>query len=369
LQQLLHCFVASEAEAFLLDLLRSRVLSSWTNSKKKNKQSEKQRLFIMPGAGAESSRNSKPQSCVCEEPESDFTETDCHEQAVAVENNCHEHDEDDYSLGSVDSNDTTMRTIQFQSLRDDSKLEQGISLVWPTDPRCRTLSLSTLLEPDDLAPLFAGAQWAGTRVWHAAIHGMFYMEKEYNADASTGASLLELGCGLGVPGMIWHMLGGNAVLSDQESIMSQLHVNLRTNFAETTTTRGDNEEGVKEREANTPKGVSHAISAHPLSWSRDGVHRLLKDSGYTDGFDYVLNCDCVYEPLYGKSWELLAEVIDELLKINPNCVVVSSVERRRADGIDSFVKEMKSCEQVGKVEQVLRDDKLQLEIYVTTGKP
>ena len=285
--------------------------------------------------------------------------SDHHHQVDGRERNIDCDDEqDDCSLGSVDSDDTTMRTIQFHSLRDDNKLEQGISLVWPTDPESRTLTLSTLLEPDDLAPLFAGAQWAGTSVWHAAIHGMFYMEKEYGTEMATGASLLELGCGLGVPGMIWHMLGGNAVLSDQESIMSQLHGNLQSNFPDTVC-------GAKTK---TTKGLSHTISAHPLTWSREGVHTLLNDSGNDNGFDFVLNCDCVYEPLYGKSWEQLAEVVDEVLKINPKCIVVSSVERRRADGIDSFVQRMKSCEHVGSVDQVLRDDKLQLEIYVTTGR-
>jgi len=273
-------------------------------------------------------------------------------------------DEDDYSLGSVDSDDTTMKTIQFQSLRDGHKLENGISLVWPTDPKSRSLALTTLLEPDELAPLFAGAQWAGTRVWHAAIHGMFYMEKEYVAEMSTGASLLELGCGLGVPGMVWHMLGGNAVLSDQESIMSQLHANLRTNFPNTTMMCNKNAE---ETDAAIASPSHEEISARPLSWSREGVRRLLNDSGHANGFDFVLNCDCVYEPLYGKSWELLVEVIDELLRINPKCIVVSSVERRRADGIDSFVERMKSSKHVGRVEQVLRDEKLQLEIYVSKG--
>jgi hypothetical protein len=178
--------------------------------------------------------------------------------------------------------------------------------------------------------------------------------------------------------MIWHMLGGNTVLSDQESIMSQLHGNLQSNFpdticgANTTKIIGSSEEveeGTCRANTTTTKGApSHTISAHPLTWSRGGVHKLLNDSGNANGFDFVLNCDCVYEPLYGKSWELLAEVVDELLKINPKCVVVSSVERRRADGIDSFVQRMKSCEHVGSVDQVLRDDKLQLEIYVTTGK-
>jgi hypothetical protein len=40
-------------------------------------------------------------------------------------------------------------------------LEVAITFGWKDLPR--TIQLSTLLEPDDLAPLFAGAQWAGTQ--------------------------------------------------------------------------------------------------------------------------------------------------------------------------------------------------------------
>ena len=288
-------------------------------------------------------------------------------------NDINDDDDDDHSIASVGSNDSTLQSIQFQSVRDDNGLERGISFVWPSDPNARKITLSTLLEPGDLAPLFAGAQWAGTRVWHAAIHGMYYMERQYSKDATNGASLLELGCGLGLPGMVWHMLGGNAVLSDQESIMSQLHGNLESSFADTTCRLsipvaadavGDNANKAMAGGGSRPS----RISALPLSWSREGVRRLLTSSGYPNGFDYVLNCDCVYEPLYGKSsWELLVDVIDELLCINPSCTVVSSVERRRADGIDSFVEHMKSCDHVGSVEKVLHDDRLKLEIYVTTG--
>ncbi|KAL3805192.1 hypothetical protein ACHAW5_010165 [Stephanodiscus triporus] len=37
------------------------------------------------------------------------------------------------------------------------------------------------------------------------------------------------------------------------------------------------------------------------------------------------------------SWRLLNETINELLRVNPRCLVVSSMERRVADGIDGFL--------------------------------
>ena len=167
--------------------------------------------------------------------------------------------------------------------------------------------------------------------------------------------MLELGCGLGVPGMIYHMLGSNVILTDQEDILTQLEKNVLDNFPSTSTARVD--------------GSQHYIRAMPLSWSREGVHSLLEQLHLsTDGFDIVLNCDCVFEPLYGKSWHLLNETIDELLKVNPKCVVVSSMERRgQADGIDLFIDEMKEMEFVGSVEKVYFDEKRKIEIYVTRG--
>ena len=104
----------------------------------------------------------------------------------------HDYGSDEDELGSLDSNDSTLRSVSFRSLRDTNHLERGISIVWPTDPTGAELELSTLLEPDELAPLFAGAQWAGTRVWHAAIRGMRYMEEEHGDAMAAGAALLEL---------------------------------------------------------------------------------------------------------------------------------------------------------------------------------
>ena len=50
------------------------------------------------------------------------------------------------------------------------------------------------------------------------------------------------------------------------------------------------------------------------------------------------------------SWHLLNETINELLRVNPRCLVVSSIERRLADGIDGFLDEMRKMDHVGGVE-------------------
>ena len=68
------------------------------------------------------------------------------------------------------------------------------------------------------------------------------------------------------------------------------------------------------------------------------------------------------------SWHLLNETIDELLKVNPKCVVISSMERRTADGIDLFLEEMRNMEHVGDVEKVWYEEGRKIEIYVTVTR-
>jgi hypothetical protein len=115
------------------------------------------------------------------------------------------------------------------------------------------------------------------------------------------------------------------VLTDQPDILSQLERNVHVNFGtgETTTTTttargggrggGEGDDGDDygggggggggdgpRRRRNARGGAT--IRAMPLSWSRDGARRLAEDVGREGGggFDVVVNCDCVYEPLYGK---------------------------------------------------------------------
>jgi hypothetical protein len=272
-------------------------------------------------------------------------------------------DDDDCSSSSEDSNDTLQKFIQFTSHRNSTGLEEAISVTYPlpdTAAQPGILRLSTLLEEEDMVPLFDGAGWAGTRVWAAAIWGTKYLIENYS---DKNLNLCELGCGLGVPGMVWHQMGNDVVLTDQESIMAQMVDNARSIFGESFVDVIDGEELSTESSSKLGK-----IYAQPLSWSRDGFHKLIQSTGFHGGFDIVLNCDCVYEPLYGKSWELLVEVIDECLKVNPKCIVVTSVERRNGDGIDLFKARMEESEYVVSVDKIMEDKERDLELYITRGE-
>ena len=69
------------------------------------------------------------------------------------------------------------------------------------------------------------------------------------------------------------------------------------------------------------------------------------------------------------SWHLLNETIDELLKVNPKCIVISSMERRNGDGIDVFLAEMRSMAHVGEVTKVWSEEgRTKIEIYETRGR-
>jgi predicted nicotinamide N-methyase len=254
-------------------------------------------------------------------------------------------EDDDDNNGDTNDNDPYLKMIQFESIRNSYGLEKGISVQWHTNMK-KPLQISTLLQPQDLAPLFDGAQWAGTRVWHAAIAAIHYLVSTSTITSST--RILELGAGLGVPGMVLHSLYKCPVLlTDQESIISQLQQNVQDNF--TCTLDTDN----------------IRIQARPLSWSQDAIALLLKRE--QEDFDIVLNCDCVYEPLYGDSWKRLVVCMEELLRKNPSTLMVTSVERRASDGVDSFLETLRQSPLVSSVDCVFEDTDYRLEIYVARG--
>ena len=224
--------------------------------------------------------------------------------------------------------------------------------------RLPTLSLSTVLQEGSIAPLFDGTQWAGTRVWKAAVVGLEYILRQ-RPTQKLGA-LLELGCGLGVPGMIWKQVlnaeGGSSsprvILTDRDSLVPQLQANVEDNF------RGDS-----------------SIEAVALDWSTEGIASLLRTEkeSHNTIFDVCINCDCVYEPLYGrKAWESLVDVLSEVALTSPSTLLVTALERRNADNVEGFLS---ALEATGRVETPIRrvvrhdeDPHHVIEIYVTKGK-
>jgi len=274
-----------------------------------------------------------------------------------IKNNCQKMNAEKDFVNNDDGDDSSvdscLEIINFQSIFDHKNgIETGISCSFDG---CRTLQLSTLLEEQDIAPIFSGAEWAGTRVWHAAIRLIDYMYNEkFSKDniaysimnGKSRPSLLELGCGLGVPGMIASLRGATTVLSDQENLLDQLRRNLENNFT-----------------TEELFGSNSIIKACTLDWSRENVRALLEENGNKDGFDVVIHCDCVFEPLYGKSWMMLVDVIDELLSFKKNTVVLSSMERRNGDGINNFLQRMNSAPNISFTKLVYEDRANNIQIY------
>jgi hypothetical protein len=233
--------------------------------------------------------------------------------------------------------------IRVKSIRTRDNIEEAIVVDWKpsgysTKHQHQSIRLSTLLEPHQLAPLFSGIEWAGTRLWDAAIECIHYLYDHYVFSVENKQN-----CS-----------GPDKPASTTKSLL--LVKNVRANFQATcddTTTNA-------------------LIQAKELSWSREGVKTLLlaqeRDRiplNTTKGFDYVIACDCIFEPLYGESWMLLADVIDELLSINPKTIVLVSCERRNHDGVDKFISRLRRDEHVGSVLLALAKGKI--EIYKVNG--
>ena len=209
----------------------------------------------------------------------------------------------------------------------------------------------------------------GTRVWHAAIRAIEYLDKHFSQELHLGATLLELGCGLGIPGMIACQLGAQVLLTDQSNILSQLKLNVRHNFPDECR-QNENKNDI-DNDNNLHRNI---ITVRELSWSRLSIQNLMRDLKLEYAkqqtfhkFDFVVNCDCVFEPLYGDSWKALIEVIDELLLMNPKSIILTSVERRQFDGIDLFLETLNKSNQVSQTQKVYVDEKNRIELYITKG--
>lgn len=248
------------------------------------------------------------------------------EQAIIRKN------ETTQALAIDDDDDDSYCGRYCESIRSSTGLEIGCRVTWPGIDNAQ-LELSTCLPATSLAPMFDGSAWAGTRLWRAAVVALQYLLQDDDDDDENDAAssrirldasstLLELGCGLGVPGMLLHQRTGcRTVLTDKDELAPQLQSNLEANNLTNT----------------TDSSSSSSITAHGLDWSTEGVRELLETTGLSDGFDVVLNCDCIYEPLYGESWKMLLACQVELLRCNPHTIFLTSCERRRVDGVDKYL--------------------------------
>ena len=183
-------------------------------------------------------------------------------------------------------------------------------------------------------------------MWKAAVVALQYLLEEQsplkeilNKATPSSFSCLELGCGLGLPAMLLHRFhpDSHVVLTDCESLLPQLQQNLTNNFTNT-----------------------QHLQAATLDWESDeDLANLLVNCGLS-AFDVVLNCDCIYEPLYGESWKSLLKVQIKCLEANPNALVLTSLERRKFDGADRYLAALREHPLIAKVALVHEEDPVEI---------
>jgi hypothetical protein len=180
----------------------------------------------------------------------------------------------------------------------------------------------------------------------------------------------------------------SVILTDQASIMSQLETNLQRNF-------GDANGGDEPSSVTTTTSTPQFIQARALDWSfivKDDDHgddnalnhsiednrtlssttNVANNTFWKKQFDWkhvdiVLNCDCIFEPLYGTSYTALAHVLSWALQQNPQALVLTSVERRNQDGVDTFLELLRQSPHVSAVDRVWHDEEYHIEIYQAMG--
>jgi len=182
----------------------------------------------------------------------------------------------------------------------------------------RSLRLRQQLGEECLAPLFDGSVWAGTRVWEAALALIDQVIESHREELAAGARVVELGCGLGLPGMVCAALGARVVLTEVPEVLGLLEQNVALNF--------NNDSGCSDG-----SGSAHVAA---LRWDVQTARTLAALEG-TD-FDFILCCDCVCQGLYGESWHDLADCIEVLC--GPRTRSIISLQRRGPDdGVDLFL--------------------------------
>jgi len=140
----------------------------------------------------------------------------------------------------------------------------------------------------------------GTFVWPAAAVMSKYLER--HADLVRGKSVIELGSGTGLCGLMSSFLGPSEVcLTDQIQVLDLLR------------------ENVSRAIADHPEDRLSSIRVEEYSWGGSHLH-------LNGPFDLVLVSDCVLPKLY--PMPLLVEAVNAVLGFREDCVALFSFEQR-----------------------------------------
>eukprot|EP00966_Prymnesium_polylepis_P111184 2571970-Prymnesium_polylepis.1 len=137
--------------------------------------------------------------------------------------------------------------------------------------------------PEETTALWGDGSWTGTLIWDSAVHVTeLLLASEAWRASIRGASVVELGCGLGLPGLVCALLGAAPVLLTDRGAVAALA-----------------EEGCRTHSA---LAAAHGVT---LEWEAAALQALVDErlSGAPPGL--IIACDCIFAPMFGSTFLLL----------------------------------------------------------------
>ena len=162
------------------------------------------------------------------------------------------------------------------------------------------------------AAFWSDGTWSGSLVWDSAVHVVEFML----SDAAWrrrmhGACVLELGCGLALPGLVAHLLGARTtLLTDRRVITDMVGEAVAINSLPAETVR-----------------------AFELDWAPGAAAPVLAAHLGGGAPDVIVSCDCIFADLFDSNF-LLLDVLSEIA--SPATVILLGFERRPGDGTERF---------------------------------
>jgi len=162
------------------------------------------------------------------------------------------------------------------------------------------------------AAFWSDGTWSGSLVWDSAVHVVEFMLSDAMWRRRVrGACVLELGCGLALPGIVAHLLGARAaLLTDRRVITDMVGEAVAINSLPAETVR-----------------------AFELDWAPGAAAPVLAAHLGGGAPDVIVSCDCIFADLFDSNF-LLLDVLSEIA--SPATAILLGFERRPGDGVERF---------------------------------
>jgi len=166
--------------------------------------------------------------------------------------------------------------------------------------------------------IYEHGTWTGTLLWDSAVHTAEWLLASAEWAAwLPGKSVLELGSGLGLPGLVCHALGASPVLLTDRPAIADLV-----------------EEGLKHNGLSASAAAATAgVRTCSFEWDEEGAAHVLAEQLGGRKPDVIIAADCIFSPLFGDTF-LLLRMLD--LLAGPHTTALVSLERRSGDGGPRF---------------------------------